>query len=291
MTPLRDLTPFLHGLTLNGDAMTDARAFAFMLPNAERVAGRLEDLLQCFASFAQDQAGPRLPGAHAAAVDVLTFAASGLYASLDDAQRAGQWDAWATLARVRLWAVDRCQQASTVLSADAVEALHLALATPHTLPAWAAGQVYSVEAGHLAAWGAVSHLLETAPSLEDGEAEDLTSAVLGALNHPAQVSPSPADLPFPDPLPSVPLVYTAQYVDVLPEGRVTVGMGGGEEYPATRDTGTLTPLPDGSAFLALTVEGEAVTVRLTPADARNVRSAWGLPEDGEDSGTSMSCPN
>lgn len=182
MTPPRDLTPFLHGLTPDPDAMTDARAFAFMLPDATRVAGRLEDLVMCFAHFAQDQRGPALQGAHTSARHVLAVAASGLYALLEDAQRPGQGDGWATLAHARLWAVDNCQRASAELSGEAVDALPLAFSNPHTLPAWAAGQGRSVDAGRLAAWWAVSHLLEAVAHLEDGEAEDLTCTVLEALH-------------------------------------------------------------------------------------------------------------
>lgn len=289
MTDSRDLTPFLYGLTPDPDAMTDARAFSLMLPEGGRVAGRLEDLLMCFAFFVKDNAGPRLPGGHAEALNVFAFALSGLYALLEDGQQHRE-DGWATLARARLWALDKCQRASTALTPEEVEGLHLALSNPDRLPPWAA-QVRQTErataAGRLAGWGAVSHLLETAHSLEDGDAEELTAHVLGALADPAsiaQLPSSPDDLPFPDPLPGhLPTVYEAQHVEDLPGGRVRVCMGGGEDYDVGREDVTFTPLPDGAAFLAIW-QGtpDAVTVRLSPSDARQVRQALGL--SGEEEG-------
>lgn len=280
MTPPRDLTPFLYGLTPDPAAMTDARAFAFMLPEEGRVSGSLEALLMCFAHFVKDHAGPRLPGGHSEALNVFSFAASGLYALLEDAQRSRE-GGWATLTRARLWAVDRRQQAAAHLAGEDVEALRLALASPHRLPAWAQQTGRTVDAGHLAAWGAVSHLLEAAPTLEDGEAEELTAALLSALAVP---TPPGDDLPFPAPLPRrVPSVYEAQHVEALPGGRVRVCMGGGEDYEAGRADCTLTPLPDGGAFLTVFPgTPDAVTVRLSPADARQVRQVFELPGEGED---------
>lgn len=291
MTKRPDLTPHLHGLTPDPDAMTDARAFALMLPTAPRLAARLEDLLMTFAHFAQEASGPRLPGGHAEALNVFTFAASGLLAFLED----GHTDPWATLARARLWAVDKCQQATGALPLEAVEGLHRAMTNPHTLPAWADQQRQTgreAEAGRLAAWWAVSHVLEAAPSLEDGEAEDLTAATLHAL-----ARPTPAPTPRPDlfaafvedshGLPSLspfaaPAVHTAQYVTPgLTARRVTVHMGGGEDYEVSREDCALTPLPDGAAFLAVKVgTPDAVTVRLTPEDARTVCQVFEW-EDGE----------
>lgn len=272
---------FLHGLTPDPDAVTDARAFTLMLPEARHVRARLEDLISCCAYFVQRHAGPRPSGtAHTEALHVLTFAASGLWAFLEDAPTA---DPWATLTRARLWAVERCQRHTAHLTRQEVEALHVAFNHPHTLPAWAA-QVRQagrdVEGGRLAAWWAVSHLLEALPHLEDGEAEDLTDAVLKALEGP-HGTPAPF-LPFPAPQDSSPApVYTAQYVEHLAPGLARVGMGGGEDYLMTRDTCRLTPLPDGSAFAVLTVEDQPLTIRLTPEDARTIRAALALPDPGE----------
>lgn len=244
MTTPRDLTPFLHGLSPDPAAMTDARAFAFMLPDAGRVTGRLEDLVMTFAHFAQDQTGPALQGAHTEARRVLSFAASGLYALLKDAQCPG--DGWAILAHARLWAVDKCQRATEALPLEAVEALHLAFSNPHTLPGWAASQGRSVDAGRLAAWWAVSHLLEAAPRLEDGEGEELTCAMLEALHDGSQ--PHARAVHMAAVFDQVPAVHVAQYVEAVGVGLVRVSLGGGEDYTVTRAECSLTPLPDGEGF-------------------------------------------
>lgn len=271
---------FLHGLTPDPDAVTDARAYSLMLPESRQVRARLEDLISCCAYFVQRHAGPRPSGtAHTEALHVLTFAASGLWAFLEDAPTA---DPWATLTRAHLWAVDHCARAADRVPDEALGGLQHALTnTPH-LPAWAHEQRDAgreEEAGRLAAWLAVSHLLEALPALEDGEAEDLTDAVLQALERP-HATPF---LPFPDPLytPAPAPVHTAQYVEHLAPGLARVGMGGGEDYLMTRDTCRLTPLPDGSAFAVLTVEDQPLTIRLTPEDARTTRAALALPDPGE----------
>ena len=179
MTPPRDLSPFLDGLPLDFVALEDARAFARDLASGPDVHARLEDLLMCFVHFTKETT-PTTPG-QTEALHVFRFAVSGLWAFLEGQDMA---HGWATLARARLWAVNKCQQASTALPLEHVEALHHAFSNPHLLPAWghAARQGQQErEAGHLAAWWAVSHLLEAAPTLEDGEAEDLTAATLEAL--------------------------------------------------------------------------------------------------------------
>lgn len=271
----RDLTPFLHGLTPDPDAMTDARAFAFMLPDATRLSGRLEDLVMCFAHFAQDQAGPALQSAQTEARRVLSVAASGLYALLEDAQRPGQGDAWATLAHARLWAVDQCQRASAALSLEAVEALHMAFSNPHTLLAWATAQGRTVDAGRLAAWWAVLHLLEAAPHLEDGEADDLTCAMLDALQAGPQPHARAAHMPAV--FDQVPAVHIAQYVEHVGAGLVCVSLGGGEDYTLTRTDCTLTPLPDGEGFLHVYPgTPDALTVRLEQDEVRTVCAALGF---------------
>ena len=279
MTKRPDLTPYLCGLTPDPDAMTDARAFALMLPTAPRLAARLEDLLMTFAHFVQEASGPRLPGGHTEALNVFTFAASGLLAFLED----GHTDPWATLARARLWAVDKCQQATGALPVTDVALLHAAFAD-QLLPGWvneARQSGHEAEAGRLAAWYTVARLLEAVPSLEDGEAEDLIFTVLEAFD----TAPPRPDL-FAGPLPAV---QTAQYVTPgLTARRVTVHMGGGEDYEVSREDCALTPLPDGAAFLAVKVgTPDAVTVRLTPEDARTVCQVFewesGEEKDGQTS--------
>ncbi|OLV16366.1 hypothetical protein [Deinococcus marmoris] len=270
---------FLNGLTPDQAAVTDARAYARMLPTAGRVAGRIEDLCHCFSSFAADVAGPRLPSAHATALNVLAYAASGLYALLEDAQRPGMGDGWATLTRARLWAVDKCQAATAPLPPKAVEGLHLAFSNRHMLPTWAGEQGRTLEAGELAAWWTVAHLLEAAPHLEDGEAEDLTTAVLEALTPGPYPYARAAHLTtqlFAVQHEALP-VNTAQYVEQMPGHMVRVGMGGGEFYEVSRAQVSFTPLPDGSAFLGLLVgTPDAHTVRLEPEDARTVCAVLGF---------------
>lgn len=278
----KDLTPYLYNLTPDPAATADALAFARSLPPSPRVAGRLEDLIMCFSSFVQGEQGPRLPGARTRALDVLHFAASGLYAFLEEGQRQGT-PGWATLTHARLWAVRQWVGASAAHPRDVTSSLVYALNRPDMLPAWAHAQRQGgqgPDAGHLAAWGVVSHLLEAAPTLEDGDAEDLTHAMLEALERRTAARP---DLPFPDPVggPAPAPVHVAQYVTRAPGDRVTVHLGGGEDYTAGQSDAALTPLPDGAAFLALTVEGQPLTVRLTPEDARTVRQVFGL-EDGEE---------
>lgn len=179
MTPPRDLSPFLDGLPLDFVALEDARAFARNLPTGEDVHARLEDLLMCFVHFTKETTSIT-PG-QAEALHVLPFAVSGLWAFLEGQDMA---HGWATLARVKKWVMQKAATASGQLPRQQVKALMYALNRPHLLPAWGrevrqAGQ--EKEAGRLAAWLTFSHLLEAAPTLEDGEAEDLTAATLEAL--------------------------------------------------------------------------------------------------------------
>ncbi|MVN85164.1 hypothetical protein GO986_00055 [Deinococcus sp. HMF7620] len=300
-----DLTPYLHGLNPDPAAMTDARAFALMLPEAPRLGARLEDLIMCFAYFVQQHTGPRLPGGHTEALNTFRFAVSGLYALLED-DRGGQVDAFATMARAQLWAADKCRQAAIDLSAEDargasahdlegfvienVGLVRLWHDCPSGLHAWTVQQEdlgRVMEAGRLAAWWVVSRLLETALTLEDGDAETMTAQILQGFERPwpgrtVRADPLATDLPFPDPLPRMGKdpVYTVDYVEVLGGGRVRLCMGGGEDYEATREGSTLTPLPDGAGFLLLTVEGEPMTVRLTPEDRQTVGQVFGWA-DGE----------
>jgi hypothetical protein len=279
-----DLTPYLYNLTPDPAATADALAFARSLPPSPRVVGRLEDLIMCFSSFVADEQGPRLPGARTRALEALHFAASGLYAFLEEGQRQGA-PGWATLTHARLWAVRQWVGASAAHPRDVTSSLVYAMNRPHMLPGWAHAQRQGgqgPEVGHLAAWGVVSQLLEAAPTLEDGDAEDLTHAMLEALESRKTARPD-LDLPWPDPVggPTPDPVHVAQYVTRAPGDRVTVHLGGGEDYTAGRSDAALTPLPDGAAFLALTVEGQPLTVRLSPDMARQVRQVFGL-EDGEE---------
>jgi hypothetical protein len=255
-------------------AMQDARTFAARLPSARRIRGRLEDLPLCFAAF------QTFPAPHGAALGealaVLRFAGSGLAAFLEDPKG----EAWGTLARARLWAVTWYGRAGLTLAPHLRDGFRAGVSAPSTLPAWARQAGDTQEAGLCAAWYTVAHLLEALPTREDGEAEDLLDAVLSALA--GRVAPA-HHLPFPDPLPRVPSAYEAQHVEDLPGGRVRVCMGGGEDHEVSRADVALTPLPDGGAFLAVFVgTPDAVTVRLSPSDARQVCRALGLPGEGED---------
>ncbi|MDL2343107.1 hypothetical protein QOL99_02970 [Deinococcus sp. MIMF12] len=251
-------------------AVHDAHAFAATLPSARRIRGRLEDLPLAFAAF---QTFPPPHGeALGEALAVLRFAGSGLTAFLEDPEG----EAWGTLARARLWAVTWYGRAAPVLAPELRDSFRAAISTPDALPAWAGQAGDTKEAGLCAAWYTVAHLLEAVPTLEDGEAEALLDAVLSALT----------DLPFPPglPLPWPPTVHEAQRLEVLPGDRVRLHMGGGEAYAVGRAECALTPLPDGGAFLAVFMgTPDAVTVRLSPQDARQVRRVFGFEYgEGED---------
>jgi len=271
-----DTKHLLSPLAPDPAAQQDARTFHAMLPDAPRIRGRLEDLCMSFAYFT------RAPGPHseglAAALAVLSFAASGLAAFLEDPEG----DAWGTLARARLWAVLKQGDASADLPLSATEDFRHALDNPHMLPRWAAQVGDTKEAGKYTVWLTAAYLLEAVPSLEDGEAEGTLDAVLSALAQPVPLLPS-----SPDGLAliaeGVALMQEAQHVEDLPGGRVRVCMGGGEDYEVGRANVALTPLLDGAAFLAVFIgTPDAVTVRLSPSDARHVSRALGLPGEGED---------
>ncbi|THF86143.1 hypothetical protein E7T09_13005 [Deinococcus sp. KSM4-11] len=279
MTTPHDLTPFLHGLNPDPDAMTDARAFAFMQVDPLRLWNRLEDLVMTFAHFAQDQTGPALQDAQTEARRVLAFAVSGLYALMVDSEPA---HAWGVLAHARQWAVGRCHTTSEALSPDTMNTLAPILSNLYALPGWAAAQGYRVEAGRLAAWWVVASLLEAAPTLEDGDGEEMIASVLEALQDGPQPHARAAHLMAA--FDQVPAVHIAQYVEALGIGRARVSLGGGEDYEVTRSDCTLTPLPDGEGFLYLySGTPDALTVRLEREEMRTVCAALGF-ELGEDTG-------
>lgn len=308
MTTPRDLTPYLDGLPLDFLALEDARAFARDLPTGEALHARLEDLLMCFVHFTKTTTATT-PG-QVEALHVFRFAVSGLWALLEGQDMAA---GWGTLARARLWAVAKYQTATCALPMPRVEALHLAMQNPHLLPAWgqrARQDGHEEEAGRAAAWLAVARLLEAAPRLEDGEAEELTAATLEALapglparfplppltistGQPAASSSSPevgralamiteglegmreaqATAPgFFEPVPGLSdFVPTVQNVAALEGGRVRLEVQGGEGYEVRRQDCTYTPLPDGGAFLMVFVgTPDAAPLRLAPDHARQV---------------------
>ena len=171
--------------------------------------------------------------------------------------------------------MDKCQRATEALPLESVEALPLAFSNPHTLPGWAASQRRSVDAGRLAAWWAVSHLLEAAPRLEDDEGEELTCAMLGALQDGPQPYARAAHMAAV--FDQVPAVHIAQYVKDLGLGRVRVSLGRGEDYTVTRADCALTPLPDGEGFLHLRPgTPDALTVRLEADEVRTICAALGF---------------
>lgn len=286
MTP-PDPRPDLPAFTPNPTAQTAARAFAFMLPTPAHVAARLEDVRDALTHHAQQHAGPRLPTPHSAALSIFHFAASGLSALLEDAA-AQDRDAWNTLSTARLWALERCQSATAPLPVADVEALHLAYVNAHLFPGWVQAQRRAGrarEAARLAAWWAVCRTLEAVPTLADGEAEDMTGAVLEVFADPDAQGAGP--IPGTGEPSSTRGPHTPQYLERLEDGTVNVCMGGGEDYRAAPWNGTLSPLPDGGAFLALTLEGDRVTVRLTPDQAAYLRRAWAtLPGEEERGPTS-----
>lgn len=281
MTTPRDLTPFLDGLPLDFLALEDARAFARDLPTGEAVHARLEDFLMCFVHFTKTTTATT-PG-QVEALHVFRFAVSGLWALLEGQDMAA---GWGTLARARLWAVGKYSESTAYLPFDTVQALHLAINGPHLLPAWgkrARQDGHEKEAGRAAAWLAVAHLLEAAPRLEDGEAEELTAATLEALapglsarfplppltistGQPAASSSSPEGVPgLSD------FVPTVQSVAALEGGRVRLEVQGGEGYEVRREDCTYTPLPDSGALLMVFVgTPDAAPLRLPPEEARQV---------------------
>lgn len=172
-----DMTPFLNGLTPDPTAQDDARYFASMFSRPGFIGGKLEDLLLCFTATVQAHQGGHPSPGHAEVLHVLTYAASGLAALLEDGQ-AGDWEA---LTLTRMWALAKYTAAARCLEPEQARALHTAFKTGYTLPQWAEGQQRSAEAGRLVAWYAVGYLLEAAPRLDDGEADDAAALLLEAF--------------------------------------------------------------------------------------------------------------
>lgn len=179
----RDLTPYLHDLTLDRAAQADALAFVGTLrPNGP--AERLEDILMSTTLFIADYPGPRLPSAQSAALDALTAAMSGLYALLEQSpDRQG----WSVLATARMWMTRRAHEASTGLPYDLV-ATFLPMSRADDLCTWrnrAALTCSEIQAGAYAGWVTVLRLLEAIPHLEDGYIEGEIHSLLTSLGDPA----------------------------------------------------------------------------------------------------------
>lgn len=222
----------------------------------------------CFVHFVKHAPTVPTPG-QVEALSVFRFAVSGLWALLEG-QDMGH--GWGTLARAYRWAMRKTASASQEVTRQQVQDLTHALNNPHLLPGWGhevrqAGQ--EKEAGHFAAWLTVSHLLETAPHLQDGSAEDLTAAMLEALapgltsrfDPPALhfTTGQPGEVPASSPSPGVvdalsmiqegaalmrenqaevpgvrDFTLTVQSVQALPGGRARLEVPGGEGYEVSR---------------------------------------------------------
>ncbi|CAM3624899.1 hypothetical protein [Deinococcus frigens] len=188
---MTDAHPLLHSYTPDREALEDAHAFAAALPDGPAVLNRLEDLCLTFAYFHDTTTPDSEAAAHFCRV--LFFAASGLTVFLDTPQG----DGWATLSRARLWAVSHCQRATVDLPLSEVNALQHAMSNPHLLAPWGAAIQQAgrgQKGGRLAAWWAVSRLLEAAHHLEDGEASDRMTVILAALALPGPTLPPLSDL-------------------------------------------------------------------------------------------------